>query len=230
MSEDPVESGCLNCAGAGAFLTVGVLVLWACEVAEHLLGLSKGTVQTPGAFVAFVVAVMAAVKVERWVNSSQARREASADPRQRMRDAARLRGLVLDEDLIDRLLGELPNNRARYRALDRVRRALRGQRGTPADVRAHLQTSGRSPTRAPGSSSSTSQGRTTSSRVQTTGKQVVPVSAQQRCPYCREGLQIAAVISCGACRTVLHKECLEELGGCPTQGCRNNPRERRPRA
>ena len=124
MSEDPVESGCLNCAGAGAFLTVGVLVLWACEVAEHLLGLSKGTVQTPGAFVAFVVAVMAAVKVERWVNSSQARREASADPRQRMRDAARLRGLVLDEDLIDRLLGELPNNRARYRALDRVRRAL----------------------------------------------------------------------------------------------------------
>lgn len=233
MSEDPVEAGCLNCAGIGAFLTVGVLILWLSEVIEHLFRFPKGTVQTPGTIFAFVAATFAALKVERWMNDYDARRSSSADPRQRMRDAARVRGLTLDEGLIDRLLHELPNNRARYQALDRVRRRLRGRRGTPEDVREHLQTSpGPNPSTpaSPSGSASSSARRTASSRVQTTGKQIVPVSAQQHCPYCREGLQTAPVISCGACRTVLHKECLEELGGCPTQGCRNNPRERRTRA
>lgn len=64
------------------------------------------------------------------------------------------------------------------------------------------------------------------SRLRSAGKQLVSLSADQRCPYCRAGLE-GEVTSCGACRTVLHKECLIELGGCPVQGCRNNPRARR---
>lgn len=212
----------MGCAGLGAFLIVGVCVLWLAEVIEHLFGLGRGSTKVPSAMVAFVAATFAALKVESWLadDDGERRRAASADPRQRMRDAARLRGLILDEALIERLLSELPSNRARYRALDRARRQLRGRRGAPDEVRELLFPHPPPPASAPSP-------RTASSRVQTTGKQVVPVSAQQRCPYCREGLQIAPVISCGACRTVLHKECLEELGGCPTTGCRNNPRERR---
>jgi hypothetical protein len=54
--------------------------------------------------------------------------------------------------------------------------------------------------------------------------------ADARCPYCHDGLDPAAddVESCGKCRTVHHRECLAEAGGCTVFGCgeRSPPRER----
>ena len=55
----------------------------------------------------------------------------------------------------------------------------------------------------------------------------VAVSADQLCPFCQDALRSEDdAVSCGACRTVLHRECFGELGGCPSIGCRNQPRRR----
>ena len=57
----------------------------------------------------------------------------------------------------------------------------------------------------------------------------VTVQAGQRCPYCRDTLVGSLpyeLLTCGACQTVLHKDCLKELGSCPTHGCRNRRKVR----
>ena len=58
----------------------------------------------------------------------------------------------------------------------------------------------------------------------------ISIQAGQRCPYCHDqlvGTLAAEMLTCGACQTVLHRDCLKELGSCPTQGCRNR-RAKRP--
>lgn len=52
----------------------------------------------------------------------------------------------------------------------------------------------------------------------------ISIQSGQRCPYCHDelvGTSAAEMLTCGACQTVLHRDCLKELGSCPTHGCRN---------
>lgn len=43
---------------------------------------------------------------------------------------------------------------------------------------------------------------------------------QPRCPFCHDAVDGGlALVSCGACRTVIHAECHEENRGCPILGC-----------
>jgi hypothetical protein len=61
------------------------------------------------------------------------------------------------------------------------------------------------------------------------GLVTITVQSGQRCPYCHDtlvGSRAHEMITCGACQTVLHKDCLNELGSCPTQGCRNRRKGR----
>jgi hypothetical protein len=54
-----------------------------------------------------------------------------------------------------------------------------------------------------------------------------PRSHHQRCAYCHDDGEPRLRI-CHWCRTFLHWDCLDELGGCPTLGCpdaRRRPRE-----
>ena len=69
--------------------------------------------------------------------------------------------------------------------------------------------------------------RTAAAGVAWTQRVEVAVSADQLCPFCQDALRSEdGAVSCGACRTVLHRECFGELGGCPTVGCRNQARRR----
>ncbi|MDF1663979.1 MAG: hypothetical protein P1V97_19575 [Planctomycetota bacterium] len=43
-----------------------------------------------------------------------------------------------------------------------------------------------------------------------------------RCVYCHDTIYQAPVI-CPLCKTLMHKECCEELGRCPTFGCEGDP-------
>jgi predicted DCC family thiol-disulfide oxidoreductase YuxK len=50
----------------------------------------------------------------------------------------------------------------------------------------------------------------------------VPIYARRgelRCGYCHDGVREDAR-TCPGCRSVLHEECRDELGRCPTLGCR----------
>ncbi len=52
--------------------------------------------------------------------------------------------------------------------------------------------------------------------------------AEERCPYCRDGLRAGAsdVTACPSCQTAHHSACLDELGGCTVLGCAAAPRGR----
>ena len=43
-----------------------------------------------------------------------------------------------------------------------------------------------------------------------------------RCVYCHDLIHYAPVL-CPVCKTMMHKECGEELGHCPTFGCNGDP-------
>lgn len=61
------------------------------------------------------------------------------------------------------------------------------------------------------------------------GLVTITVQAGQRCPYCHDtlvGSLASEMLTCGACETVLHRECLNELGSCPTHGCKNRRKVR----
>lgn len=47
------------------------------------------------------------------------------------------------------------------------------------------------------------------------------LDSDQRCPYCHDHLevQVEAAITCPACGTEHHAECVRELGRCATMGC-----------
>ncbi len=62
-------------------------------------------------------------------------------------------------------------------------------------------------------------------RFRSSGRVTVQLDEDQLCPYCHVDLdRNEHLISCAACKTVLHRECLEEAGSCPTIGCRNHRR------
>lgn len=46
-----------------------------------------------------------------------------------------------------------------------------------------------------------------------------------RCPYCRDGISLeqAGLALCDGCRTVHHRACFAEAGGCTVLGCRGAP-------
>ena len=52
--------------------------------------------------------------------------------------------------------------------------------------------------------------------------------AAARCPYCRDELARAGEepAGCPSCRTLHHRACLEEAGGCTVFGCRGGPEPR----
>lgn len=43
-----------------------------------------------------------------------------------------------------------------------------------------------------------------------------------RCPYCHDQI-LAAPLVCPDCKTMTHRACTEEAGGCITQGCEGDP-------
>jgi len=44
--------------------------------------------------------------------------------------------------------------------------------------------------------------------------------AAARCPYCHDSIALEeAIVSCGACQTLIHTECHAENQGCPLLGC-----------
>lgn len=54
---------------------------------------------------------------------------------------------------------------------------------------------------------------------------LAPFEASGQCPFCRDPLEPPAdLICCEQCRTGMHRECAQELGSCPTLGCRNQGR------
>lgn len=46
-----------------------------------------------------------------------------------------------------------------------------------------------------------------------------PAKTATQCPLCREALADLPLGRCHSCATTFHQECLEEMGGCPTNGC-----------
>jgi predicted nucleic acid-binding Zn-ribbon protein len=53
--------------------------------------------------------------------------------------------------------------------------------------------------------------------------------APERCAFCHDDLDEATAV-CASCRTVLHRDCRELLGVCPTLGCRESRFTLRPGA
>lgn len=46
-----------------------------------------------------------------------------------------------------------------------------------------------------------------------------------RCPYCRDGISLEqdGLAACDGCRTVHHRACFAEAGGCTVMGCKGGP-------
>ncbi|MGE0708488.1 MAG: hypothetical protein AB7N76_21105 [Planctomycetota bacterium] len=203
------EGSCgAGCAAAIVLVPVG---LWVC------IALMKAGAPDPVAALAFLLVAVGGTAYAAYDADSKH----GAPPRwpelERQAASQRRTGLRVPDAIVAELgaaVGDRPGARRLAAAATRLR--LQRRQGTLEEWREAL---GLEPPPPP---AGTPQGPVPA------GRQVVPISADQFCPFCREPIGDGQPLtSCAACRTVLHKDCLAELGGCPTQGCRNNPRDRR---